>query len=66
MFMAKKLIAIRIDDETMQKLEWLVETTGWTQTDIVARLIDHAWVRPAAIGTELGTKKAFALARTMA
>jgi hypothetical protein len=58
----KKLVAMRLDDEQLQKLEQLVQVTGWTQSEVLRKLIDNAWVTPPAIGTELPTKKADALA----
>jgi len=62
----KKLVAIRLDDESIQKLEELQEMTGWTQTEILRRLIDYSWVRPAAIGIEMPVKKVEPLVRAMA
>ena len=61
----KKLVAIRLDDESLMKLEQLQEMTGWTQTEILRRLIDYSWVRPAAIGIEMPAKKVEAFAGAM-
>lgn len=57
----KKLIAVQLDEQQLQKLEQLVNATGWNQSEVVRRLIDNAWVKPAAIGTQV-SPKAVALA----
>lgn len=53
----KKLIAIRLEDEQIQKLEQLVSITGWSQSEVLRKLIDNAWVTPPAVGTELDVSK---------
>ena len=58
----KKLVAMRLEEEQLQKLEQLVEVTGWTQSEVLRKLIDNAWVTPPAIGTEINAKKVDALA----
>ena len=52
----KKLVAIRRDDEQLQKLEQLVSVTGWSQSEVIRKLIDNAWVTPPALGAELAPK----------
>jgi Arc/MetJ-type ribon-helix-helix transcriptional regulator len=52
----KKLIAVQLEDQQLQKIEQLVRATGWNQSELIRRLIDNAWVKPAAIGTELAPK----------
>lgn len=54
--MDKKLIAIRLEAEQIQKLDKLVEMTGWNQSEIIRLLIDAAWVTPPAVGTSLRVK----------
>lgn len=63
--MDKKLIAIRLEAEQIQKLDKLVEMTGWNQSEIIRQLIDNAWVTPPAVGTTLDGKKAVALVSAM-
>jgi hypothetical protein len=60
----KKLIAIRLDEEQQQKMEHLIAVTGWSQSEIIRKLIDNAWVTPPSVGSELSTKKVDALVRT--
>ena len=62
----EKIIAIRLDAEHMQKLDAIVQMTGWNQSDVIRRLIDAASVTPPSVTTNLTTKKAVALAGVMA
>lgn len=55
------MIAVRLDEQHIQKLDKLVELTGWNQSEVLRRLIENAWVTPPAVGSEL-TPKAPALA----
>lgn len=52
----RRLIAVRLEAEQIQKLEKLVDMTGWNQSEIVRLLIDAAWVTPPAVGTSLRVK----------
>jgi hypothetical protein len=58
----KKLVAVRLDTAQLQKLEQLASVTGWSQSEVLRKLIDNAWVTPPAIGTELNVPKGSALA----
>lgn len=52
----EKLIAVRLEEEHIQKLSQLVEMTGWNQSDILRKLIENAWVTPPAIGSSVAPK----------
>jgi hypothetical protein len=52
----EKMIAVRLDEEHIQKLEKLVEITGWNQSEVLRRLIESAWVTPPAVGSDLSPK----------
>lgn len=55
--MEQKTIAVRLDAKQLQKLDAIVEMTGWNQSDVIRRLIDAATVTPPAIGVDLSAKK---------
>lgn len=52
----EKLVAVRLEEEHLQKLNQLVEMTGWNQSEVLRRLIETAWVTPPAIGSRLSPK----------
>lgn len=52
----KKLIAVKLDEEQVQKLEQMEEVTGWSRSEVIRQLIDSGWVKPPAVGSELVMK----------
>ena len=64
--MEGKMIAVRLEPEQVQKMESLAEMTGWSQSDIIRRLIDAAVVTPPAVWLEDVAKKGVPLADPVA
>lgn len=62
--MEQKTIAIRLDAEHLQKLDAIVQVTGWNQSEVIRRLIDSASVTPPAVTSDLSAKKGDALVAT--
>jgi hypothetical protein len=60
----EKMIAVRLDEKSMQKLDAIVQITGWNQSDVIRRLIDNASVTPPALTTGISTKKGEPLVET--
>lgn len=55
--MEQKTIAIRLDSEHLQKLDAIVQVTGWNQSEVIRRLIDSASVTPPSVSADLSAKK---------
>lgn len=47
--MEQKMIAVRLEPEQLQKLEAIVQMTGWNQSEVIRRLIDSASVTPPSV-----------------
>ncbi len=47
------VISVRLNEEQMQVLEKLCESTGWTASQVIRQLLESASVRPAVIRTEV-------------
>jgi len=62
--MEQKTIAIRLDAEHLQKLDAIVQVTGWNQSEVIRRLIDSASVTPPAVTADLSAKKGEPLVET--
>lgn len=62
--MEPKTIAIRLDSEYLQKLDALVQVTGWNQSEVIRRLIDSASVTPPAVSADVFAKKGEPLVET--
>lgn len=58
--MEQKTIAVRLESEQLQKLDMIVQATGWNQSEIIRQLIDSALVRPPVVMAEI-TKKPVAV-----
>lgn len=58
----EKLIAVRLDESTAEKLDTIVEVTGWNQSEVIRRLIDAAKVTPPSLSVRIIAKKDEALA----
>jgi hypothetical protein len=63
-FMEQKTIAVRLDAEQLQKLDAIVQVTGWNQSEVIRRLIDSASVTPPAVTADLSAKKEEPLVET--
>lgn len=55
--MEQKTIAVRLEPEQLQKLDAMVEMTGWSVSDVIRRLIDNASVTPPSVTTDLEKKE---------
>lgn len=55
--MEQKTIAVRLEPEQLQKLDAMVEMTGWSVSDVIRRLIDNASVTPPSVTTGLAKKE---------
>lgn len=51
--MEEKTIAVRLRTEQLQKLDAIVEMTGWNQSEVIRRLIDSASVSPPSVSADL-------------
>ena len=60
--MEPKLIAVRLEPKQLQKLDAIVEMTGWNQSEVIRQLIDNASVTPPSVVAELNGKKGDPLA----
>lgn len=49
-------IAVRLDPEQLQKLDLLVKSSGWNQSEIIRQLIDSAMIRPPVIMSQITEK----------
>jgi hypothetical protein len=63
--MEPKMIAVRLNPQQLQKLDAIVEMTGWNQSEVIRQLIDSASVTPPSVVVNLA-KKVFALEGSMA
>ena len=63
--MEPKMIAVRLTSQQQQKLDAIVEMTGWNQSEVIRQLIDAASVTPPSVVVNLA-KKERALAGVMA
>lgn len=54
--MEPKTIAVRLDPEQLQKLDLLVKSSGWNQSEIIRQLIDSAMIRPPVIMSQITEK----------
>lgn len=62
--MEQKTIAVRLDAEQLQKLDAIVQVTGWNQSEVIRRLIDSASVTPPAVTSDVYAKKGEPLVET--
>jgi len=53
----QELIAFRLSDEELERLDEMVEQTGMTRSQVIRHLLDNATVKPAIIRTEIAEKK---------
>lgn len=54
--MEQKTIAVRLEPEQLQKLNAIVEMTGWNQSEVIRKLIDSASVTPPSVTADLSKK----------
>jgi hypothetical protein len=52
----QKTIAVRLEPEQLQKLDAIVQMTGWNQSEVIRRLIDSASVTPPSVTADLSKK----------
>jgi predicted DNA-binding protein len=45
----RKLIAVRLEPKHIQRLVEMGEETGWTQSEVIRKLIEQAKVAPAEV-----------------
>jgi len=62
--MDQKLIAVRLEPKQLQKLDAIVEMTGWNQSEVIRRLIDSASVTPPSVTSDITAKKEEPLVET--
>lgn len=51
----EKLVAVRLGEDEMAKLEQLVEQTGLNQSQVLRQLIRNATVRPVEVVTNVAS-----------
>lgn len=61
--MEQKTIAVRLEPEQLQKLDAIVEMTGWNQSEVIRRLIDVASVTPPSVTADLKKGEPLVVAR---
>ncbi|MBA3571366.1 MAG: ribbon-helix-helix protein, CopG family [Pyrinomonadaceae bacterium] len=54
--MEQTTIAVRLKPEQLQKLDAIVQMTGWNQSEVIRRLIDSASVTPPSVTTDFSKK----------
>lgn len=49
----RKIMAVRLEQDSWEKMKQLQAATNWSQSEIIRMLIENAWVKPATLGAEL-------------
>lgn len=55
--MEPKTIAVRLESQQLERLEALVKSTGWNQSEVIRQLIDSALIRPPVIAASVTIKQ---------